>query len=260
MLTDSHCHLDQLDLAPFNGHIDLALDAARKRGVSHFLCVCIDMNNFPAVLRIAEQHADVSASVGNHPNEQNAPDPTFEELIHHAAHPKVVALGETGLDYFRSEGDLTWQWERFRRHIRAAKETGKPLIVHTRNAGEDTLKLLQEENAQEVGGVLHCFTDSLDIAERALAMNFYISISGIVTFKKAETIHEVAKKIPLDRLLIETDSPYLAPNPYRGKPNQPAYVVEVAECVAQLRGVSMAEIASATTANFFKLFKHARKN
>lgn len=256
MLIDSHCHLDQLDLASYSGRIDLALDAARARGVGHFLCVCIDMNNFPAVLQIAEQYADVSASVGNHPNEQNAPDPTLEELIHHAAHPKVVALGETGLDYFRSEGDLTWQWDRFRRHIRAAKETGKPLIVHTRNAGEDTLALLQEENAQEVGGVLHCFTDSLDIAERALAMNFYISISGIVTFKKAETLHEVAQKIPLDRLLIETDSPYLAPNPYRGKPNQPAYVVEVAECVAKLRGLTMAEVADATTANFFNLFKH----
>lgn len=255
-LVDSHCHLDQLDLAEYNGSLDKALIAAKENHVGYMLCVCIDMNNFPAVLRIAEKYDNISASVGNHPNEKQANDPSVEELILLANNPKVIAIGETGLDYYRNQdNDMTWQQERFRRHIRAAKACNKPLIVHTRNAGDDTIRILQEENAAEVGGVLHCFTDTTEIAKQALDLNFYISFSGIITFKNAYDLQQVVKEIPLDRLLIETDSPYLAPLPYRGKPNQPAYVFYVADKMAELKQVSLDMVAAQTTTNFCTLFR-----
>ena len=255
MLVDSHCHLDMLDMAPFGGNIVGVLAAAREQDVERFLCVSINMEDYPAMLKIAETHEQVMASVGLHPNEQGGHDPGIDELVEPARHPKVVAIGETGLDYFRSEGDLDWQRERFCRHIAAAKQSGKPLIIHSRDAKEDTLKILDEENAGEAGGVMHCFTGDLDMAQRAMDLNFHISFSGIVTFKSARELQEVALKIPVERMLIETDCPYLAPVPHRGKPNQPAFVRHVAEFVAELRGDSYAHIAEATTKNFDSLFR-----
>jgi TatD DNase family protein len=255
MLVDSHCHLDRLDLTAYNGDLSLALDAAKKAGVAHIMCVSIDKDNFSNVIKIADNHSNISASVGTHPTEDAALDFTYEELVSAAAHPRVVAIGETGLDYYRSTGDLTWQQDRFRRHIRAAKQTNKPLIVHTRDAREDTLRILREEQAEDVGGVLHCFTENWEMAEQAMSMNFYISFSGIVTFHNANALREVAKQVPLDKLLIETDAPYLAPVPYRGKPNEPSYVYHVAVALAQLHNVTFEEIAERTTQNFFKLFK-----
>jgi TatD DNase family protein len=257
MLVDSHCHLDQLDLTQYQGHLNLALAAAKDFGVEHFLCVCIDLEKFPQVLAIAESYPHVTASVGVHPNVQDITEPSIDELVKIAGHQKIVAIGETGLDYFRSEGDLDWQRARFRTHIEAAKAIKKPLIVHTRNAPEDTIQILRQCNADQVGGVMHCFTESLAIAKQAIDLNFYISFSGIVTFKKADTLQDVAKKIPLDRMLLETDSPYLAPTPHRGKANQPAYVRYVAECIAQLRNIEVTDVADQTTKNFFRIFTHA---
>lgn len=255
MLVDSHCHLDRLELTPYDGRLAGALEKAHAAGISHMLCVCIDMENFPVIVRIAEQYPNISLSVGVHPNERDGHEPDVEELVALAAHPKVVAIGETGLDFFRSEGDVEWQRQRFRQHIRAARLCGKPLIVHMRDATEDTLLLLAEEGAAEVGGVMHCFVEDFEVAERAMAMNFSISISGIVTFNSAKTVKEVARRVPLDRLLLETDSPYLAPVPHRGRPNEPAYTREVAECVAMLRGMSVDQLAEATSHNFRQLFK-----
>jgi TatD DNase family protein len=257
MLVDSHCHLDRLDLNYYKKDLSECLDFAREQGVLHFLCVCIDLENFPAVLAIAEQFADVSASVGVHPTEQVAKEASLEELIKLAQHRKVVALGETGLDYYRENTQKELQQQRFRQHIRAAIAVNKPLIVHTRQARADTIAILKEEGAQQVGGVLHCFTEDLAMAEAAIAINFYVSFSGILSFKNATEIKSVAQHLPLERILIETDSPYLAPNPFRGKPNQPAYVRYVAECLAALRGCSLDKIAEQTTANFFTLFKDA---
>ena len=255
MLVDSHCHLDRLDLAPFGGSIDGVLAAAQEQGIGHFLCVSINLEAYPAMLGIAEAHEQVTASVGQHPNEQGGHDPGINELVELARHPKVVAIGETGLDYFRSEGDLEWQRDRFRRHIAAARQSGKPLIVHSRDAREDTLAVLAEEGAGEVGGVMHCFTGDWDMARRAMDMNFYISFSGIVTFKSAQELQEIARKMPADRMLVETDSPYLAPVPHRGKPNQPAFVRHVAEFIAELRNESCETVAAVTTRNFRALFK-----
>ena len=255
MLVDSHCHLDRLDLSHFSGSIDAVLAAAEAQDVGHFLCVSINLEEYPAMLKIAEAHEQVSASVGLHPNEQGGHDPAIEELVDRARHPGVVAIGETGLDYFRSEGDLDWQRERFRRHIAAARQIGKPLIIHSRDAKEDTLKILEEEHASEIGGVMHCFTGDWEMAQRAMELNFYISFSGIVTFKNARELQEIATRIPADRYLVETDSPYLAPVPHRGKPNHPAFVRHVAEYIAELRGESYAQVAAATTENFRTLFK-----
>ena len=207
------------------------------------------------MLEIVEQHGRVSASVGLHPNEQDGHDPDVDELVAYAKHPKVIAIGETGLDYFRSEGDLDWQRDRFRRHITAAKQAGKPLIIHSRDAKEDTLRILEEESAGEAGGVMHCFTGDWDMAKRAMDLNFYISFSGIVTFKSARELQEVATRMPAERYLVETDSPYLAPVPHRGKPNQPAFVRHVAEFIAELRGESYEQVAAETTRNFEHLFK-----
>ena len=255
MLVDSHCHLDRLDLEPFGGRMEGVLDTAREQGVGHFLCVSINMEDYPAMFRIAEAHEQISASVGLHPNEQGGHDPDTDELVELATHPKVVAIGETGLDYFRSEGDLDWQRDRFRRHIAAAKVSGKPLIIHSRDAKEDTLEILEAEGASEVGGVMHCFTGDWDMAQRAMDLNFYVSFSGIVTFKSAQVLQDVATKMPADRMLVETDCPYLAPVPHRGKPNQPAFVRHVAEFVAGLRGETYEQVAANTTENFKNLFK-----
>lgn len=257
MLVDSHCHLDRLDLEPFGGRMEGVLDTAREQGVGHFLCVSINMEDYPAMFRIAEAHEQISASVGLHPNEQGGHDPDTDELVELATHPKVVAIGETGLDYFRSEGDLDWQRDRFRRHIAAAKVSGKPLIIHSRDAKEDTLEILEAEGASEVGGVMHCFTGDWDMAQRAMDLNFYVSFSGIVTFKSAQVLQDVATKMPPDRMLVETDCPYLAPVPHRGKPNQPAFVRHVAEYVAGLRGETYEQVAANTTENFKNLFRDA---
>lgn len=248
MFVDSHCHLDQLPTED-------AIRAAVAAKVEHILCVCITLEHFPDVMAVATQHRDISASVGVHPNELDGHDPSIEELVQLAQHPKVVAIGETGLDYYRIEASgIEAQKARFRRHIRAGLESKRPLIIHTRQASEDTIRLMKEEGADAIGGVMHCFTESWDIAQAAMDLNFYISISGIVTFKNAVELQNVAQKVPLERLLIETDSPYLAPVPYRGKPNEPAYVVHVAEKIAELRGLSVQEVASATTQNFYRCF------
>lgn len=228
--------------------------------VGHALCVSVTLDKFPEVLALAEQFENFYASVGVHPDYENIEEPSVDVLVRLANHPKVVAIGETGLDYFRLTGDLEWQRERFRTHIRAAILAKKPLIIHTRSAAEDTLRMMQEEGAAQVGGVMHCFTGSLDVALAAISMGFYISFSGIVTFKNATQLKEVVQKIPLDKILVETDSPYLAPVPFRGKINQPAYVKYVAQEVANLRGISLDEVMDATTANFFNLFKHANIN
>jgi TatD DNase family protein len=255
MLVDSHCHLDRLDLTPYNGQLDEVLLAAKQNDVGYILSVCVDLEGFPGILKIADKYPDVFASVGVHPTEVVTHEPSTEELIKLAKHPKVIAFGETGLDYYHETTDHKLQQQRFRNHIQAAIQTNKPLIVHTRQAREDTIKILREEQANECRGVLHCFTEDWDMASRGLDLNFYISISGIVTFKNATSLQEIAKKVPLDRLLIETDAPYLAPMPHRGKTNYPAYVRHTAEFIAQLRGVAYQEIAEKTTKNFFNLFK-----
>lgn len=255
MFVDSHCHLNFPEL---EANLPAILQAMTENLVGHALCVSVTLPDFPAVLALADQFENFYASVGVHPDYENIEEPTFEGLISLSDHPKVIAIGETGLDYFRLTGDLGWQRERFRTHIRAAIATQKPLIIHTRNASLDTIRIMQEENAQLVGGVMHCFTESLEVAEAAMAMGFYISFSGIVTFKSATALKEVAKAIPLDKMLIETDSPYLAPMPHRGKTNQPSYVKHVAEEIAKLRDVPIEVIANATTTNFFKLFSHAK--
>lgn len=251
---DSHCHINFPDLAAQLPHI---LANMQDNQVSHALCVAVNLPELPSVLALAAQNANIFASVGVHPDYEDTPEPTVAQLVELSKSPKVVALGETGLDYFRLTGDLEWQRERFRTHIRAARETGLPLIIHTRASSEDTIRIMREENAQDVGGVMHCFTESWEIAQQAMELGFYISLSGIVTFKKAEEIKDVARKMPLDRLLIETDSPYLAPMPHRGKQNQPAWVRHVAEHIAELKGLPLEEVAAATTANFFKLFHRA---
>lgn len=256
MLVDSHCHLNFPELL---ANLPAIKQSMQDNQVSHALCISVTLPDFPQVLALAEGNENFYASVGVHPDYEDIQEPTVEELIHLANHPKVIAIGETGLDYFRLTGDLEWQRTRFRTHIRAAIASGKPLVIHTRNSPEDTLRIMREENAQQVGGVMHCFTESLDVALEAIELGFYISFSGIITFKNAHSIKEVAKHVPLDRILVETDSPYLAPTPYRGKTNQPSYVKHVAEEVANLRGISFDTLSAATTDNFFRLFKHAKR-
>jgi TatD DNase family protein len=254
MFIDSHCHLDFPELAENLPQL-LANMAANQ--VSHALCVSVDLPDFPKVRALAEAHSNLFASVGVHPDYQDTPEPSVAELVKLADNPRIVAIGETGLDYFRLKGDLEWQRERFRTHIRAARETGKPLIIHTREAAADTLRIMQEERASEAGGVMHCFTESWEVAEQAMELGFYISFSGIVTFKKALALKEVAKRVPLERMLIETDSPYLAPTPFRGKTNEPAWVRHVAEEIALLREIPLEMVGKTTSINYFKLFKHA---
>jgi len=252
MLVDSHCHLNFPELS---GRIDEALALMRDNRVTHALCVSVTLQEFPQVRALAERFPHIYASVGVHPDYPDVPVVTEEELVSLADHPKIVAIGETGLDYFRIKGDSEWQRDRFRTHIRAAHRSRKPLIVHTRGAAADTLRIMREERAGEVGGVMHCFTESWDVAQGAMDLGFYISFSGIVTFKNALGLKDVARRVPLERMLIETDAPYLAPVPFRGKTNEPGLVKYVAEEIARLRDIPLDQVASATTSNFFRLFK-----
>jgi len=254
LFVDSHCHINFPELA---ADLEGVVAAMRSNAVTHALCVSVNLESLPQVLAISERFANVFASVGVHPDQQGGEEPDIRSLLTLAKHPRVVAIGETGLDYYRLEGDMEWQRERFRRHIRAARECGKPLIIHTRGAAADTLRIMKEENAAECGGVMHCFTETQAVADAAMQMNFLISFSGIVTFKNALALKSVAREVPLERMLIETDSPYLAPVPYRGRTNQPAYVRFVAEEIARLKAISVEPVATATTANFFRLFKNA---
>lgn len=252
-MIDSHCHLD-FEAYQAEGIAPL-LARMTEAGVNHALCISVDLEHFPQVLALAEAHPALYASVGVHPDYEDCEEPSVERLVALAGHPRVVAIGETGLDYYRLERTaVDWQRARFRTHIRAAVATGKPLIVHTRNASDDTLAILREEGAERCGGVMHCFTESLAVAEAAVALGFYISFSGILTFKNAREIQVVAQALPLDRILIETDAPYLAPVPHRGRRNEPAFVRHVAEAIAQLRGMDLAEVDRATTENFQRLF------
>ena len=255
MYIDSHCHINFPDFAD---KLPEVFDLMAHNQVSHALCISVELEKFPEVLALAEAHPNVYASVGVHPDHEDCTEPTVDELVALADHPKVVAIGETGLDYFRLSGDLEWQRERFRTHIRAARATGKPLVIHTRSAAEDTLRIMREEQAGEAGGVMHCFTESLAVAESAIEQGFYISFSGIVTFKNAASLREVAAAIPMERMLIETDSPYLAPVPHRGKTNQPGFVKHVAEEIARVRGMTVEAVGEATTQNFFRLFAAAK--
>jgi TatD DNase family protein len=252
MLVDSHCHLDFPELA---GNLPALLDHMAEAGVGAALCAGVTLERLPSVLEIAHGHTHIFAAVGVHPDTQDGADPDVDTLVRLAADAKVLAIGETGLDYYRLTGDLEWQRRRFRVHIEAARRCGKPLIIHTRAAKADTLRILEEEGAGNIGGVFHCFTEDRETAWRAIDLGFHVSFSGIVTFKNATEIKQVATELPLDRLLVETDSPYLAPAPHRGKTNEPAYVRHVAEEIARLRGVSVETIAKATTENFCRLFR-----
>lgn len=252
---DSHCHINFPELYQ---NIDSILSKMSSNKVTHALCVSVTLDKLPDIFKIANTYAHIFASVGVHPDYEDIEEPSVEELCRLAKENKVVAIGETGLDYFRVQGDLTWQRDRFRTHIKAAIQSNLPLIIHTRNAAKDTLKIMREEGANQVGGVMHCFTESLDVALEAIKLNFYISFSGIVTFKNATDLKEVVKAIPLDRMLIETDSPYLAPVPYRGKINDPSNVIHVAEEIAKLKNISVEEVGQVTTQNFFKLFSKCR--
>jgi TatD DNase family protein len=257
MIIDSHCHLDFPDLAD---HLPEVFAAMRENGVGGAVCIGVTLEDFPRVRALAETHARILATVGVHPESTGGREATVDELVRLAAHPKIVGIGETGLDYYWHRDAPEWQRERFRVHIRAARQAGKPLVVHNREAASDTLRLLKEEGAGEAGGVLHCFTETWEVAQMAFDLGFYISLSGIVTFKNARAVKEVACRAPLDRLLVETDSPYLAPVPFRGKLNQPAYVRHVVEEIASLRGLTVDAVAGATTANFFRLFPLARQH
>jgi TatD DNase family protein len=257
MFIDSHCHLDRIDLKPYQNDFGCFMQDAENSQIEHLLCIAIDLEAFPAMQALVSGYSRISLTVGVHPNEQDGREPSVDELIALGGQNNIVGIGETGLDYFRSEGDLGWQQQRFRNHIEAAKTLKKPLIIHTREAKYDTLRILEEENAGEVGGVIHCFTEDWEFAKKAMDLNFYISFSGIVTFNSAKEIKEVAKKVPADRFLIETDSPYLAPVPFRGKPNYPTYVRYVAEYLAALRGTSFNKIADLSANNFYSLFKIA---
>jgi TatD DNase family protein len=251
MFVDSHCHLDFPDFA---GEIPRILESMRTAQVTHALCISVDLPDFPRVHALATAHANLYASAGTHPDYPDTEEPTVERLVALADLPKVVAIGETGLDYFRQQGDLEWQRERFRTHIRAAREAGKPLVIHTRAAADDTMRIMREEHAGDAGGVMHCFTETLDVAQKALDLGFHISFSGIDTIKNAVALKEVARRVPLERMLIETDSPYLAPVPHRGKRNEPMYVPQVAQEIARLRDIALPDVAAATSANFFQLF------
>jgi len=250
-IIDSHCHINFPELV---SDIDGVMERMAENHVSNALCVSVNLEKFPEVLSLAERYENIYASVGVHPDTQSGEDPTVERLVSLSAHPKVVAIGETGLDYFRTEGDTTWQRDRFRAHIQAAREVNKPLIIHTREAGDDTLGILREEGEGLVRGVMHCFTETLEFARASIDLGFFISFSGIITFKNAQAIRDVAKVIPLESILIETDSPYLAPVPNRGKTNEPSYVRYVLEEVARVKELPVDTVAQATTKNFHRLF------
>jgi TatD DNase family protein len=251
LFVDSHCHINFPELAE---KLPQVLEAMAENRVTHALCISVNLPELPGVLQIACDYPNIYASVGVHPDYEDTPEPSVETLTELSRRNKVVAIGETGLDYFRVTGDLEWQRARFRTHIRAARECGKPLVIHTRSAAADTLAIMREERAGEAGGVMHCFTETWDVAQGALDLGFHISFSGIVTFKNARELKDVAQRVPLDRMLVETDSPYLAPVPFRGKQNEPAYVRYVAEEIARLRGITVEEVADATSSNFFRLF------
>lgn len=253
-LVDSHCHLDFPDLL---GRVPEILASMREANVIGAMCIGVRLEEFPAVLGLAEANSCLMATVGVHPDSQDCEEPNEDQLVQLARHPKVAGIGETGLDYYRLTGDLEWQRTRFRTHIRAAVRAAKPLVIHTRAAASDTLAVMREEGAERAGGVMHCFTESWDVARSALNLGFYLSFSGIASFKAAESIREVIRLAPLDRLLVETDSPYLAPVPHRGKTNQPAWVFHVAEALASARGIPLERLAEATTENFFRLFPNA---
>ena len=255
MYIDSHCHINFPDLA---GKLPEVFGLMAQNQVSHALCISVELEKFPEILALAEAHPNVYASVGVHPDHEDCTEPSVAELVALADHPRVVAIGETGLDYFRLNGDLEWQRDRFRTHIRAARSCRKPLVIHTRSAADDTLRIMREEQAGDAGGVMHCFTESLAVAEAAIEMGFYISFSGIVTFKNAVALREVAAAIPLQRMLIETDAPYLAPVPHRGQTNQPGFVKHVAEEIARIRGIPVETVGEVTSQNFFRLFAAAR--
>ncbi|MGB1466678.1 MAG: TatD family hydrolase [Alcanivorax nanhaiticus] len=256
---DSHCHLDRLNLEAHGGDFSAMMAATEEAGVSHMLCIGVDLETFPNVQALAEQYPHVFASVGVHPLYKESREPSVTELLERAAHPKVIAIGETGLDYFYAKEERDWQKRYFIAHIQAARETGLPLVVHTRGAKDDTLNLLREHGGGEVKGVLHCFTEDLDMAQQAIELGFYISISGIVTFRNAESLRDVVRALPIEKLLIETDSPWLAPVPFRGKPNEPRFVANVAECVAELKDVSVEQLGKITADNFFTLFNKAQR-
>ena len=252
-IIDSHCHIDRVDLDAFGGSIESMLDHARNLSVDKFLCVCIDLEHFDDVHTLSKSYPNIYCSVGVHPTETNCKDPTIEELLEYAKSNRVIAIGETGLDYFHVRKDeADWQRDRFRRHIAASNQSGKPMIIHMRDSKEDTIEILSREKAEK--GVMHCFAEDLETAEAAIDLGFYISFSGILTFQRAQDLREVAKQIPTERILIETDSPYLTPVPYRGKPNSPAYTYYVAEKLAEIRNTTIGEIAKVTTQNFNQLF------
>ncbi|MGI0116552.1 TatD family hydrolase [Zooshikella sp. RANM57] len=258
MLVDSHCHLDRLKLDAYDNNLATAMQAAEQEGVSHFLAIAVSMENSPQVVSIAEQYPNVFATVGVHPLEQEGKEPDVDALVALADHPKVVAIGEMGLDYYYAKETIQQQQQRFASQLQVAQQVNKPVVIHTREAKADTLALLRSHTIEKFGGVLHCFTEDWDMARQALDLGMYISISGIVTFRQADNVREVAKKIPLDRLLVETDAPYLAPVPFRGKSNEPKYVKAVASFLAELRGESLTTLATQTSANFFNLFKDAK--
>lgn len=253
MLVDSHCHLDYPDYA---GKVDEVLARARAAGVGVCVSIGTELKRFPGVKAVAEAHADVWCTVGVHPHEAEKELLDDEAaLVAEAAHPKVVGIGETGLDYYYEHSPRQPQQDNFRSHIAAARRTGLPVIVHTRDADDDTIAILRAEMAKGVfTGLIHCFTGTQKLADAALEMGFYISVSGIATFKNSAVLRDVIKSVPLDRLLVETDAPYLAPVPHRGKTNEPAFVVHTAAMLAELKGVSETELAAATTENFFRLF------
>jgi TatD DNase family protein len=252
MFVDSHCHID---FPEFADESDALVERMRLANVTHAMCISVTLPEWPRVVALAERYSNIYATAGVHPDYEDIEEPTVASLLERAAHPKVQAIGETGLDYYRLQGDLEWQRERFRTHIRAARECGKPLVIHTRSASEDTLKIMREEKAHDVGGVMHCFTENWEVASAAMDMGFYISFSGIVSFKSAVELQAVARQVPLERMLIETDSPYLAPVPYRGKRNEPSFVPQVAAAVAKLRDTDTSLIGHETSRNFFKLFQ-----
>ena len=259
MLVDSHCHLNMLDLGPYGGDLGALIEKAKNVGVEHILCVGIDLVNAHTVIEIANRFENVSASVGLHPNEKVSSEPTVKELIELADYPKVVAIGETGLDYYCNDDELENMHNRFRRHIQAAIKIKKPLIIHSRSAQTDTIQIMKQENACGVGGVMHCFTESLEMAEEAMKLGFYISFSGIITFKNAKNVAKIAQRIPLAKMLIETDAPYLAPVPYRGKKNESQYLLHVAKHITKLKNISINEVAQKTTENYYRLFGGSSK-
>ena len=252
LFVDSHCHINFPDFAD---DVDAVVERMRAASVSHAMCISVTMPEWPSVVALAERHANIYATAGVHPDYEDIEEPTVADLLTRAQHPKVQAIGETGLDYYRLHGDLEWQRQRFRTHIRAARECGKPLVIHTRSASEDTLAIMREERADEVGGVMHCFTETWDVASAAMDLGFHISFSGIVSFKSAKDLRDVAQRVPLERMLIETDSPYLAPVPYRGKRNEPSFVPHVAAAIAAVRDIDVETVGRATSQNFFSLFR-----